>query len=163
MIPTNGELFISNEKEAAPADIELIQHGLRDFNNYFIRDDGFEPYTLFLRKPDGSIVGGLLGEFYWGWLHISILWIHEDYRELGYGSRLLEAAEEQAHMKDCIAIHLDTMSFQAQPFYERHGYSVYGRLDDLPIGHQRIFLVKYLGEYSNFDQKINSNHRKLKE
>ena len=77
-----------------PADVELIQQGLRDFYNRFIRDDGFEPLTLFLCRQDGSIVGGLLGEFYWGWLHISILWIHEGYRGMDYGSRLLKSAEE---------------------------------------------------------------------
>jgi hypothetical protein len=36
------------------------------------------------------------------------------------------------------------MSFQAQPFYEKLGFSVFGTLDDLPVGHQRIFLKKNL-------------------
>jgi len=39
---------------------------------------------------------------------------------------------------------IDTMDFQALPFYERHGYSVFGVLDDMPRGHQRFFLKKAL-------------------
>jgi hypothetical protein len=36
------------------------------------------------------------------------------------------------------------MSFQAQPFYEKQGYTVFGVLEDLPDGHKRIFLKKDL-------------------
>jgi hypothetical protein len=39
---------------------------------------------------------------------------------------------------------LDTMSFQALDFYLKLGYTVFGRLDDLPEGHSRIFLKKAL-------------------
>jgi hypothetical protein len=36
------------------------------------------------------------------------------------------------------------MSFQAPEFYKKHGYSVWGRLEDFPPGNQRIFLQKPL-------------------
>jgi hypothetical protein len=39
---------------------------------------------------------------------------------------------------------LETYSFQARPFYERHGYTVFGVLDNHPIGHQRYFMQKAL-------------------
>ncbi len=38
------------------------------------------------------------------------------------------------------------MSFQALPFYQKLGYTVFGQLDDLPIGHQMYFLQKALVE-----------------
>jgi hypothetical protein len=34
--------------------------------------------------------------------------------------------------------------FQAAGFYERHGYSVFGVLDDMPLGHKRFFLKRAL-------------------
>ena len=41
---------------------------------------------------------------------------------------------------------LDTLSFQARPFYEKLGYRVYGQLEDFPAGsgHTRYYLTKTL-------------------
>jgi len=139
---TNSSLLITNEPDASEVDTTIVRQGLRSFNNQFIKDDGFQPLNLFLRREDGSIAGGLLGDIYWGWLHINILWVDESLRRQGYGERMLKMAEEEALKKGCRAIHLDTMSFQAKPFYEKFGYTVFGVLDDLPIGHQRIFMWK---------------------
>jgi GNAT superfamily N-acetyltransferase len=143
---SDSSIFISNEPEAPAADTAFVRQGLRSFNNQFIHDDGFQPLNLFLRRNDGSIAGGLLGDIYWGWLSINILWIDESLRSQGYGERLLKMAEEEALKKGCHAIHLDTMSFQAKPFYEKFGYAVFGILDDLPRGHQRIFMWKSLAQ-----------------
>ena len=140
----SSSVQITCEPDAPEADTTFVRQGLRSFNNQFINDDGFQPLNLFLRREDGSIAGGLLGDMYWGWLHINILWIDEAMRRQGYGERLLKRAEEEALKKGCRAVHLDTMSFQAKPFYEMFGYTVFGVLDDLPVGHQRIFLTKKL-------------------
>ena len=97
-----------------------------------------------MRDAAGQLAGGLLGATYWGWLYIEILWLAEDARHQGLGSRLLAQAERVAIERGCHAVHLDTMDFQALPFYERHGYTIFGVLDDLPRGHQRYFLKKQL-------------------
>lgn len=44
--------------------------------------------------------------------------------------------------RGCTRAHVDTFSYQAKPFYERHGYEVFAVLDDDPPGHERIFLRK---------------------
>lgn len=141
---SNSSILITNEPEAADSDKAFVRQGLRIFNNQFINDDGFQPLNLFLRREDGSIAGGLLGDVYWGWLSINILWINDSLRGHGYGERLIKMAEEEALKKGCHAVHLDTMSFQARPFYEKLGYTVFGVLDDLPVGHQRLFMWKSL-------------------
>jgi hypothetical protein len=41
-------------------------------------------------------------------------------------------------------VNLDTMSFQSRPFYEKHGYQVFGVLEDHPLGHNRYFMRKLL-------------------
>ncbi|MDP3936617.1 MAG: hypothetical protein Q8R92_00595 [Deltaproteobacteria bacterium] len=48
-------------------------------------------------------------------------------------------------MRRCAHAHLDTFSYQARPFYERHGYTLFATLDDYPPGHKRYFLRKALG------------------
>jgi hypothetical protein len=44
----------------------------------------------------------------------------------------------------CIGIYLDTYSFQARPFYERQGYTVFGVLADMPPGGAKYYLSKQL-------------------
>ncbi len=135
---------ISVEENPSDEDILCVREGLQQFNRMHVPDDDYRPMALFLRGPEGIIAGGLLGETYWGWLHIGILWLQEAIRRQGFGSRLLAAAEEEAARRGCRGVHLDTMSFQALPFYQKRGYQVFGALDDLPPGHRRIFLFKKL-------------------
>jgi hypothetical protein len=42
------------------------------------------------------------------------------------------------------AAHLDTFDFQAEAFYLKGGYEMFGILDDCPPGHKRFFLRKTL-------------------
>lgn len=136
---------ISVEFDADQQDIQAVERGLENFN---FAHTGisfqFERLTIFVRDADGVIRGGLLGGTYWGWLYISILWLHDDIRGQGYGSQLVHLAEEIARGRGCHHVHLDTMSFQALGFYRKLGYEEFGRLEDLPRGHSRIFLQKAL-------------------
>ena len=51
-------------------------------------------------------------------------------------------AEAEAARRGCIGAWLDTFSFQARPFYQRHGYVVLGEIKDYPPPHSRFFMVK---------------------
>ncbi len=140
----SNDLSVVLETSSLPDDIRVVENGLQNFNRQYAPDEGFLPLNIFLRRGDGTVYGGLLGNTYWGWLHIRVLWIDDTLRGQGYGCRLVRMAEEEAFRRGCHHAHLDTMSFQAQPFYERLGYSEFGCLDNLPIGHKRIFLQKSL-------------------
>ncbi len=132
--------------EASPseADIQSVWNGLISYNRAFVAEEREERLTLFLRAPDGTIMGGLLGGTFWSWLHVGILWVHESLRGQGHGTALLQAAEAEAVRRGCHSSYLDTMSFQARPFYERLGYSLFGELADFPPGHRRYFVQKRL-------------------
>jgi GNAT superfamily N-acetyltransferase len=97
-----------------------------------------------VRDADGKILGGLLGETYWGWLHVNILWLGDTLRHQGYGTRLIQMAEQEALKRGCENAFLDTMDFQALDFYLKLGYSVWSQQDDIPKGHRRYFLKKSL-------------------
>ncbi len=140
--PSNYSITLENEP--AEEDILAVREGLHTFNCLNASDDDHQSLVLLLRAEDGTLLGGLLGDTYWGWLHVGILWLEENVRRQGHGSRLLAAAEREALRRGCHHAHLDTMSFQALPFYEKHGYSAWGVLKDMPRGHSRIFLSKPL-------------------
>ena len=141
---TVPELTIDIENPPNPEDCEKVRDGLKQYNLLYAPADNHQTLEMFLRDTNGNILGGLLGDTYWGWLYVGILWVDESVRGQGNGHRLLHAAEEEALKRGCHSVHLDTMSFQAQPFYEKEGYAVFGVLNDLPKGHSRIFMYKSL-------------------
>jgi GNAT superfamily N-acetyltransferase len=89
-----------------------------------------------------EIVAGLFAYTLWNWLEVRHLWVSEALRHQGLGRQLMLAAEREARLRGCDHAHVDTFTFQAVPFYERLGYSVFGRLENYPAGHTRVFLVK---------------------
>jgi len=121
-----------------------VQQGLYEYNRQQVPSEGYTSFGVFLRRPDGTVAGGLLADAGRGWLHVNVLWIDEAVRGQGYGRQLLEAAEEEARRLGCHGAYLDTFSYQARPFYESRGYQVFGTLDDYPVGHQRFFMKKSL-------------------
>ena len=143
-MPQQPNLSLTLETTPAEADLKAIRDGLHRFNTEKTSDDDHQTLTLFLRDENGALIGGLLGDTYWGWLYVAILWLDERVRRQGYGSQLLAAAEAEAVRRGCHHAHLDTMSFQALPFYKKHGYEVWGEIHDMPVGHSRIFLAKEL-------------------
>jgi ribosomal protein S18 acetylase RimI-like enzyme len=103
------------------------------------------PVNFVLRGERGDVLGGLLGQLWGGWLHVTYLWVSATARGAGYGTRLLAEAEAYAHARGAVGATLETHSFQARPFYERLGYEVFGTLDGYPPGHAKFFLKKALG------------------
>ena len=98
----------------------------------------------FLRNARGEWLGALRGYVWGGWLHVDFVWVAEVLRGQGLGSRLMDAAEAFAAEHGAFAVTLETHSFQAPDFYTKRGYTVFGRLDDYPPGHAKLFLRKRL-------------------
>lgn len=98
-----------------------------------------------VENDDKEIVGGILAKMYcWNVIYIDALWIDENYRNCGIGTKLLKEIEKIAIKESCNLIHLDTFDFQAKDFYIKNGYEVFGVLDECPKDHKRYFLKKYL-------------------
>ncbi len=96
-------------------------------------------------NDEGEIIAGCLAKMYcWNVIYVDILWIDEAYRKQGLGSKLLKEIERIAVEENCTLIHLDTFDFQAKDFYIKHGYEVFGVLEDCPKEHCRYYLKKKL-------------------
>ena len=125
-------------------EIKYIRESLNRFNKSAVGDDRHTPVSIVEYDGEGNIIGGIIGGTYWGWMYVDILWVHEDHRGKGIGSDLLREAEREALRRGCHHVHLDTMSWQAPGFYQKHGYEVMGILPDIPEGNQKYLLVKAL-------------------
>ncbi|MFN2241226.1 MAG: GNAT family N-acetyltransferase [Anaerolineae bacterium] len=129
-------------REEAPWSI--IGGGINSYNAQQAGPDNSQVVCFVLQSPDETIVGGVIGVVYWDWFSLDLMWMEEAYRGQGYGRRLLALAEEEACKRGARHAHLDTFSFQAPGFYEKHGYEVFGELADFPAGHQRYYMRKEL-------------------
>jgi GNAT superfamily N-acetyltransferase len=142
------ELHIVMEPHAPEHLKRVVQEGL-DFSTVAATGvDAYYPVSIFLKDARQEVLGGLLGHIWGGWLRIAALWLAAPVRGQGYGGRPLAAAEAYARERGCRHAELATFSFQARPFYERHGYDVFATLEDYPPGHRKYFLRKALGETS---------------
>ncbi len=129
-----------------PEDRLAIRSRLVTWSNQYAGPADWRELTLVVRDAAGAVIGGLSARTGRGWLFVELLGLPPEARGTGMGSQLLRMAEDEARKRGCIGAYLDTFSFQARPFYEKHGYEVFGQIDDYPIGHARYFLSKRLDQ-----------------
>jgi GNAT superfamily N-acetyltransferase len=115
------------------------------FNQETVGDAEASPYALTLGAADtDQIAGGLWAMYLWGSFYIALLVVPKDARGQGLGSQLMSMAEAEARDRGCRQVWLDTYAFQARPFYERHGFSVFGQIDGPQPMFPRVFMQKLL-------------------
>jgi hypothetical protein len=56
----------------------------------------------------------------------------------------MQLAEVEAKRRGCGNAFVETLSFQALPFYEKLGYKVFSKLPGMPAGGARYALTKVL-------------------
>jgi GNAT superfamily N-acetyltransferase len=134
-------IYVDKPEEGA---WETIGRGLEHYNEQYAGDSGFQRLCFVLQGPGGEVAGGAVGEIYWDWFHLDLLWLQEDLRGKGHGRALLKCMEDEARRRGAKHVFLDTFSFQAPRFYTRLGYEVFGELPGFPPGHKRYFLKREL-------------------
>ena len=125
-------------------EIEFVNNALEKFNNMHVGPDNHLLLNIVEYDENQNVIAGILGGTYWGWLHIDILWVDENFRSKKIGSRLLIAAENEAKKRGCHSMHVDTMSWQAPEFYKKHGYELISELDNIPNGYKKFHFIKRL-------------------
>jgi len=92
----------------------------------------------------GELVAGISGCVFGNWLMISWLWCSDVARGQGLADKLLTALEQSAVELGATTAQLDTLDFQAKPFYEKRGYSIKYQLNNYPRSGTRYFMEKSL-------------------
>ena len=142
------------ETEVDPEARNAVRAGLRAYNDSRsailrgFRERGETeqiPLDVYAYDDSGEMAGGIVAATWGGWLAIDLVWVREDQRGTGLGSDLLRRIEDRARdERSCIGVRLDTWGFQAKPFYEKLGYTVFGVLEDYPPGETEYLLSKRL-------------------
>ena len=137
-------LEIEYDNAPTPAAILQVRAGLMAYNEAAVGVADVRQLAWYLRDAAGTLRGGLVGYLAWHWLMIDLLWVDDAVRGQGYGRALLEHAERSAREAGCVAARLDTYEFQARPFYERHGYTVFAVLEGYPANTRTYYMKKAL-------------------
>jgi len=136
-------------KESTKDEEDLVWKGIIQYNSAVIhlkQSVPEIPVNRVLKDKDGNVIGGIncILFYCWNTLYIDMLWVSENHRKNGHGSKLLNEVEGIAIEEKCTLIHLETMDFQAKDFYIKNGYEIFGELENVPNGHKRYYMRKIL-------------------
>lgn len=133
---------------ATPQELKVLDEAITDFNIQVVPElprAEISRLDFSAKNGKGELLGGIQAyRVNWGILHVELIYVFEPYRHHGIASKLLQHVEEIAKQHNCHLAHLDTFDFQAKEFYLKHGYSIFGILENAPKGHSRYYMKKEL-------------------
>ncbi|MBI5274114.1 MAG: GNAT family N-acetyltransferase [Chlamydiales bacterium] len=125
------------------ADNAVVKEGVIAFNENIVGERDKE-FSIFLKNDLGKVFGGIQAFLDSESIYIDTLWVEGSLQKQGYGTKLLDAAEQEAIKNGCDFALVDTWDFQAEDFYLKNGYARIGELKNYAHGHSKIFLRKNL-------------------
>lgn len=127
--------------DPSQADNAVVSEGIIAWNERILGERDKE-FSIFLKDESGKVCGGLQAFLDTESIYIDTLWIEEAKQKQGYGTKLLEAVQQEAIKNQCKYLTVDTWDFQAEDFYLKNGYERLGEVKNYWLGHSKITLRK---------------------
>ncbi len=124
--------------------IDFLDKKIDDFNlaNWEVSER--PPLAIQIKDKRGNVIAGAAARTFGDWLLIDTLWVSEELRGQDIGSQILKELEAAGKNRGCVKCLLDTLNFQAMPFYEKHGYETQWVQEGYPRIGCKYFMVKQL-------------------
>ncbi|MEG0873292.1 MAG: GNAT family N-acetyltransferase [Clostridium sp.] len=141
-----------NNDEKLKNKVELELHEYNKEHCKFIKEHStgshteYKRYNFIAYDANNLMIGGGLGTVQYEWYYLEKLWIDENHRKQGIGSKIIKEIEKMAIRENLVGIRMETWSFQAKGFYEKNGYEVYAVLPNSPRGITTYVLKKELNK-----------------
>ena len=124
---------------------EDIEERLSEYDDRHIPDrmDGCIRIGI---EEDGKLIAGLdacVTAF--RILYVSTVFVDEEYRRKGYGTKLIREMEKRAAGMGINTVRLDTFDWQGKEFYEALGYQQVGSYTNADDGYSEYFFLKRIG------------------
>jgi ribosomal protein S18 acetylase RimI-like enzyme len=81
-------------------------------------------FSIFLKDQKQNVLGGATGVTFYGSLYVDMLWVNKLLRHQGWGTKLMLEAEKIGRKRGASFVTLNTMDWEALPFYQKLGYSI---------------------------------------
>ncbi|MDP1834871.1 MAG: GNAT family N-acetyltransferase [Chlamydiales bacterium] len=105
-------------------DESVLMRGLSSHAWIAREQDLMQGFAFFIRDENGKVVGGVKGSTFYGCLYTDLLWVHNDLRGQSWGTQLMALAETIGRERNCTFATVNTMDWEALPFYQKLGYQV---------------------------------------
>jgi GNAT superfamily N-acetyltransferase len=123
----------------------LLLRGLSDHAKLARGQDLMSHFAFFIRDDETSkLMGGIQGVAFYGCLHTDLLWVDSSLRSEGWGTELMSEGEEFGRQHHCTFATVNTMDWEALPFYTKIGYEVEFVREGFRHGSKMYFLRKQL-------------------
>lgn len=120
---------------------DQIHEKLKDYNRNFMKE--LNDYSYHIELDDKTIAGIVAGSTY-DTLEIDYLFVDEEYRRNGLGTKLMKHVEDLAKSNGIKTILVNTYSFQAPEFYKKLGYKEMFVVDPCYKDYKQYFFIKKL-------------------
>ena len=127
-------------------EIQFLDDMIYEHNAAVTNCNNGKLFSRLIYGPENNIIGGITGWTWAGACEITLFWVKKEFRKIGLGRILLNAAEEEAKKEKCDIMFLRTYSFQAPDFYQKNGFRVEHEIKNFPPGHSSFCLMKRLTE-----------------
>lgn len=109
--------------------------------------DGVRDQPVAFTAYDGDqIMGTVVVLIFWGQLHVKNLYVAPEYRNCGVARELMMRAHNYGISHNCDFAFVETMSFQAEGFYNKLGYKTEYRRPGYAADTAFVYLQKSLKE-----------------
>lgn len=103
---------------------QVLNDGISDEAALKKNMERINPFGIFIKDAKGNVLGGASCFIFYGSLYVDMLWLKEELRHQGLGKKLMMVAEKVGREKQCTFATLNTMDWEALPFYQKLGYAI---------------------------------------
>ena len=145
--------MIFTDRDISKTELENIYD---DFKKIELRDgvpDVKQVRHQFVAEENDIVIGFASGLTNHKWFFLSDLWVHENYRRKGLGTKLLHMLENKIQSIGIEHIYTWTSGFINPQFYEKQGYNSFATFEDFfevkgyhHIGYRKDFHIPKVGE-----------------
>jgi GNAT superfamily N-acetyltransferase len=124
----------------------ILQEGLRNFNFPFFGPYELQKVAIYINNSVSEVIAGVYGFIMQKHktMRLELVWVHEDYRNCGIGTKLFKKIEEYALSKKCEFIQVSTMEFQGNGFYQKMGYCLIATVPKWFCDRDELFFIKVI-------------------
>ena len=124
--------------------IDFLSARIAEFNWQHWEVSERLPLAIQVKSDKGEVIAGSAGRTFGDWLLIDTLWVSEELRGQNIGNDILAKMEDTAKKRGCNKCLLDTLNFQAMPFYQARGYKTQWVQKGYPKSGCKYFMIKDL-------------------